>query len=283
MLSAKVKNALETKLQTSITSSTTLSGGDINTVYLLSTSKKKYVIKLNSANKFPGMFEAEKEGLALLENTHTLRIPTVYFTEHTHDVSFILMEHITHGNKNKTFWEDFGTQLAKLHQTTSNTFGLNHNNYIGSLVQYNKKHVSIHEFYITQRLEPQLSLAKNNGFDFGNLSNFFKNLEGIIPVEKPALVHGDLWSGNYLVNENGSVCLIDPAVSFMHRETDIAMMHLFGGFSSILFESYNEFHPLQSNWNKRLDIWQLYYLLVHVNLFGMSYYHSAKAVIKKYN
>lgn len=230
------------------------------------------------------MFEAETKGLQLLKNTNTFKIPKIIGCSKNENHSYLLLEYINSGTKNQNFNDIFGNKLAQLHQTTSTTFGLDHNNYIGSLKQYNvcNIHKASH-FYIEKRLKPQFALATKKGFAFNNLSAFYKNCMIEIPDEKPALIHGDLWNGNFLVDKSSNPCLIDPAVCYAPREMDLAMMQLFGGFSKRIFEVYNESFPLKSNWENRQDLWQLYYLLVHLNLFGGGYYNQVKAIINKYS
>ncbi len=261
-----------------------LHGGDINEVFQLETDKGLFVLKCNQANRFPGMFEKEAKGLQILAETHTFTIPEIIAQGETEDLSYLLMEYISPAEKSKSFWETFGNQLAELHQNTAPQFGLDHDNYIGSLEQYNVCDIqNAPQFYIEKRLAPQFALATEKGFQFKNLPAFYKNASDQIPDEKPALIHGDLWNGNYLVDKTENPCLIDPAVSFASREMDIAMMHLFSGFPERTFETYNEIFPLETGWNNRLDLWQLYYMLVHLNLFGSGYYNQANIIIKKYS
>lgn len=230
------------------------------------------------------MFEKEAKGLQLLFDTQTFRIPKVINYGEANGTSYLLLEFIHSTSKKPTFWEDFGRQLAKLHQTTQAVFGLDHDNYIGSLPQYNVcKITNAAQFYIEKRLEPQFKLAIEKGFSFKKLSTFYKNIENEIPNESPALIHGDLWNGNYLVDNSGTPCLIDPAVAFAPREMDLAMMQLFGGFPDVVFTTYDTVFPLEKSWKNRVDLWQLYYLLVHLNLFGNSYYQSVSSIFAKYN
>lgn len=273
---------IEANLNLKIFNSTPLSGGDINNVFLIETDNARFVVKVNSATAFPGMFKAEKEGLNTLRSSHSLNIPKVILVDSYNDIAYMVLEYIPPGTEKENFWEDFGKKMAVLHQNTNKNFGFNNSNYIGSLPQPNRWCTSASEFYITQRLEPQFKMASANGYSFKNLSTLFKKLEENIPKESASLIHGDLWSGNYIVDNHGRACLIDPSVSYSHREMDIAMMHLFGGFSEVLFNVYSEIFPLQGSWKKRLDIWQLYYLLVHLNLFGSSYYVSVNKILKKY-
>ena len=260
-----------------------LSGGDINDVFLLKCKEGDFVIKLNNTSKFPEMFSAEARGLQLLEKTNSFKIPQVIATATLENNSYLLMEFISTGEKSKFFWEEFAQNLAKLHKTSQPQFGLNHDNYIGSLPQTNQHCATASEFYISQRLQPQFKMAADKGFMFKELNAFYKNISEEIPNERPSLIHGDLWGGNYMISEEGKPVLIDPATSFAPREMDLAMMKLFGGFSQEVFVHYNSNFPLKPDWENRLPLWQLYYLLVHLNLFGSGYLSRVKSIISKYS
>lgn len=260
-----------------------LSGGDINAVFLLKCDEESFIVKLNNASKFPGMFTAEAKGLDLLNNSKSFRIPKVIATGVVEETSYLLMEHIITGFPKPDFWEIFAQNLVTLHKTTQNSFGLDHDNYIGSLTQQNTYCQTASEFYISQRLEPQFRMASDNGFQFKNLEKFYKNIAEEIPNEPPALIHGDLWNGNFMVSEEGNPVLIDPAVAFAPREMDLAMMKLFGGFNSSLFGIYDSISPLKPEWENRMDLWQLYYLLVHLNLFGSGYLGQVQSSVLKYS
>ncbi len=261
---------------------TTLSGGDINEVFLLKCVKGSFVVKLNSASKFPEMFTAEAKGLDLLKNSKSFRIPKVVATGVIKEASYLLMEYIPTGSPKPDFWKIFAQNLVTLHKTTQNSFGLDHDNYIGSLPQQNTYCQTASEFYISERLEPQFRMASDNGFQFKNLEKFYKNIAEKIPNEPPALIHGDLWNGNFMVSEEGNPVLIDPAVAFAPREMDLAMMKLFGGFNPSTFEIYDSVFPLKSGWKNRIDLWQLYYLLVHLNLFGSGYLGQVQSIVLKH-
>ncbi|WP_310991317.1 fructosamine kinase family protein [Aequorivita marina] len=259
-----------------------LSGGDINEVFLLKCREGRFVAKLNQVSKFPGMFAAEARGLERLRQTASFKIPSIRANGEIENTSYLLMDYIPNGHPDSNFWEVFGTNLAALHKTTSQKFGLDHNNYIGSLPQYNDFRETASEFYISQRLAPQLELASANGFQFKGLSKFYTSISEEIPKEQPSLIHGDLWSGNYMVSEKGQPVLIDPAIGFAPREMDLAMMKLFGGFPDKVFTTYNSSFPLEPSWKDRVPLWQLYYLLVHLNLFGAGYLSRVKSIITKY-
>lgn len=278
----KLLNEIAAKHHLHINTVNRLSGGDINDVFLLSGSDGAYVAKMNSAIKFPMMFEAEKRGLELLVETEAFRIPKTLATGILNDHSYLLLEFIEEGSPKSNFWLDFGYKLALLHQCGNPLFGLDHNNYIGSLVQQNLQCHSAAEFYVSQRLKPQFDLALSNGYQFEDLDRFYNSVSRIVPNEPPSLLHGDLWGGNYLVDNTGQPVLIDPAVAYGSREMDIAMMQLFGGFSTEIFDAYNETFPMQTGWQERIKVWQLYYLLVHLNIFGAGYFSQVKAAMKPY-
>lgn len=267
-----------------ITSAKMLSGGCINDCYVVDASSGSYFIKYNLTDKFPGMFDAEEKGLELLRNADCIYIPEVIYNGEADIYSFLALEFVESGQQTENFWENFGKNMAKLHRVSETFFGLDHDNYIGSLPQKNKKHSTWSEFVATERFQPLVQQS----FDLGLLSRedikAFEILSGkignIIPEEKPALLHGDLWSGNFITNSIGEVCLIDPAVYFGHREMDIAMTKLFGGFSPAFYRSYNDEKPLEKGWEKRVEINQLYPLLVHLILFGASYAAQIRHILK---
>lgn len=260
-----------------------LSGGDINEVFLLKCDKGNFVAKLNDALKFPGMLTAEAKGLQLLNGTSTFKIPKIVGGGEMSDTSYLLMEYIPSGQPNSNFWQIFAENLATLHKNTQKEFGLDHDNYIGSLPQKNDYRATASEFYITQRLAPQFKKASENGFQFKNLDKFYRNISEAIPQEAPSLIHGDLWGGNYMVSEKGQPVLIDPAVAFAPREMDLAMMKLFGGFPKEVFNIYDSIFPMKLDWQGRISLWQLYYLLVHLNLFGIGYLSRVKSTVSKYS
>ncbi|QNJ97895.1 fructosamine kinase family protein [Constantimarinum furrinae] len=260
-----------------------LQGGDINDVFLLKCAEGVFVLKLNSASKFPDMFVVEATGLKLLVNSGSFRIPEVIAQGQYKDYAYLLLEYIRPGIQDNDIWSDFAQNLAHLHQNTSERFGLDHSNYIGSLPQQNNYSNTASDFYIAARLDPQFKLALEKGFDLKVSDRFFRNISEEIPSEAPSLVHGDLWNGNYLISEKSEAVLIDPAVAYAPREMDIGMMHLFGGFPSGLFEEYHTIFPLEPHWRDRLPVWQLYYLLVHLNLFGSGYLSQVTSIVRRYS
>ncbi|MBA82560.1 MAG: fructosamine kinase [Leeuwenhoekiella sp.] len=281
MLNETFKEHLSEYLDSPITQTSALTGGDINDVYKLDTRNNSYVVKTNDANAYPDMFKLEKLGLDELAKTKTFRTPCTLHTGNFENKNFLILEYIASAPKTSNFDQIFGEKLAKMHQTSS-AFGFIKDNYIGSLPQHNDEEPDAASFYISQRLEPQFRLAQERGYTFDNLDSFYSRIENLIPDEAAALIHGDLWSGNFMVSEDGQPALIDPATCYAPREMDLALMRLFGGFSNTVFESYERIFPLAADWEKRIELWQLYYILVHVNLFGGHYYASAKAILRKY-
>jgi len=258
-------------------------GGSINEAYLLKTNDQSFFIKVNHAGRYPDMFAKEAIGLGVLARAKSIAVPGVIATGKVENWAYLLLPYIESAAMKPAFWRLFGEQLANLHRHTRPDFGLDHHNYIGSLVQTNNPHPSWTEFFIAERLEPQIKMARNSG-KLGSsavqaFQRFYNHLDDIFPNEPPALLHGDLWSGNYMVGHSGEPVLIDPAVYYGHREMDLAMTTLFGGFSPSFYEAYHEYYPLENGWQKRLDFCNLYPLLVHVNLFGGGYVESVKAIL----
>lgn len=263
-----------------------ISGGSINMAVKVSTKAGNFFVKWNDAHKYPDMFKKETRGLKLLESTGALKIPKVIGKDEVGEHAFLILEFLDQGNIHADFWNRFGSSLAKIHQNTHTLFGLDHDNYIGSLYQSNKQHENWISFFSEERIQPQLKLA----YDSNLLDNtilkaaerLFKILNGIIPIGSPALLHGDLWSGNFMIDSGGNPVLIDPAVYYGHREMDLAMTRLFGGFDQAFYEAYHKNFPLEKGWEKRLEIYNLYPLLVHVNLFGGNYISQVASILSRF-
>lgn len=260
-------------------------GGSINESYQLCTDQGKFFLKRNSSIDFPGMFKAEAYGLQFLKKYTDMMIPEVLADGEFQGTGFLVLEYLNKGSMSPSFWEEFGRSLARMHQHTQNTYGLEHDNYIGSLPQSNKNHTGWHSFFIEERLQPLLKRAIDKG-KLGEKHNaqfesLFKRIPELIPEERPALVHGDLWSGNFMPAENGKVALYDPAIYFGHREMDIAMAHLFGGFHISTWKAYHEEFPLTPKWQERIDLHNLYPLLVHINLFGATYVRQVESILSR--
>ncbi len=293
MLSAEVKNTIEQVLaeQEKINGQLQwrpVGGGSINDCYRISSSKSgvTFFVKLNSASEFPGMFQAEAKGLEMIRTHSTFEIPEVITVEKEGNTAFLIIDWLEAGSRDKDFWQLFAVNLANMHRQSAQEFGLDHHNYIGSLIQRNTQLSSWAEFYITMRLEPQLRMAADKGLaDITLIKSFdrlFGRLHDLFPVEQPSLLHGDLWSGNFMCTDSGDATIFDPAVYYGHREMDIAMSKLFGGFDREFYEHYQRTFPMENDWEQRIPLGQLYPLLVHVNLFGASYLAQLKSCLRPF-
>jgi len=269
-----------------VLSQSPIGGGSINTALKVETNKGIFFIKHNSKHLYPAMFEKEALGLKILGDANTVRVPEVITFDDVGEDSFLILNFIESGNMTKDFWDLFAKNLVALHKNTNKNFGLNHDNYIGSLKQFNDWENSWSDFFREQRLEVQLKMARDSSLLERSIvsafERFYKRIDEIFPNEQPSLVHGDLWSGNFMVGEKGEPIIIDPAVYYGHREMDLGMSQLFGGFSNEFYNSYNKYFPLEKGWQKRMDYCNLYPLLVHVNLFGGGYMSSVKSIISRF-
>ena len=267
-----------------IVSIQSVSGGSINRAFSVDTTQGNYFVKVNSSTRFPNMFETEVKGLELLASVPSgLKIPGITGTYSENGISCIVIENLIPGRETKNYWTSLGRGLAALHKNTVGYFGLEYYNYIGSLQQVNEKHTSWTEFYINCRLLPQFKMNGNllAGTE-ASFENLCSKLPEILPDEPPSLLHGDLWSGNCMAAAPDVPCIFDPAVYYGHREVDIAMSLLFGGFDGEFYSAYNEVFPLLPGWQQRVEIYQLYYLLVHVNLFGGAYVEQVREILRRF-
>jgi protein-ribulosamine 3-kinase len=270
-----------------VSKSQLVGGGCINEARKITTSVGLFFLKWNSSMKFPGMFQAEARGLTILSSPRGIDIPRVIAHEEGSTNQILILSLVEAAPARENYWILLGSGLAELHSRTNASFGLDHNNYIGSLEQNNKQSESWPDFFINTRLRPQLALAlERERIDVQTVESFnklFKKVDSIVDTRKPSLLHGDLWSGNIMVNERGEPVLIDPAVYYGNREVDIAMTKLFGGFDRDFYESYNSEYPLEPGAEERFDLYNLYPLLVHVNLFGGGYLQQVKSCLRRFD
>lgn len=285
-LDSRIESIIEKHTGSRIESVHSLSGGCISNAYRI-----KFISGINAflkMNPDGSMFRKEANGLNELGKAEAIRVPKVILCGD----DFILMEFIEEGSRSKTFFKDFGISFARLHQFKGEYFGFYEDNFIGSTIQKNipeeKEKLNWIEFYFGKRILFQYKLAEKNGYASAELSSGIKKLENKIESilkgseEPPSLLHGDLWSGNYISDENGNACLIDPAVYYGHREADLAMTRLFGGFAGEFYSAYNEYSPLKPGYEYRENIYKLYHVLNHLNLFGSGYYAHAVQLVRSY-
>jgi len=278
----EVREAIATALGARVRATRALSGGDINEAHAVALDDGREIFVKTNRRAPAGMFPAEARGLDWLREAGALRVPQVL----AEDERYLALELIRPGKPAPRFDEELGQGLAALHRAAPAGFGLDHDNFIGRLPQSNRAATGPGwpAFYRERRLEPQLQRAAEAGLlppelrrDFERL---FTRLEALVgPDEPPARLHGDLWGGNLMCDGAGAPCLIDPAVYGGHREMDLAMMRLFGGFRSATFAAYHEAYPLAPGHAERVPLYQLYPLLVHVNLFGGSYVASVASAL----
>jgi protein-ribulosamine 3-kinase len=262
-----------------------LGGGNINNAVRLDTDKGYFFVKWQEMGQSDA-FSCEASGLELLRKTHEISIPEVIGFGQKYRKPYLILEYIYSSRRKPNYWEHFGQSLARLHTHTNHSYGLSHDNYIGSLQQINTPSENWIEFFVEKRLKIQAGLALYNGelpkVLYNKLESLYRKLPDILPATAPSLLHGDLWSGNVMVGPSGQVMLIDPAVYYGNREVELAFTKLFGGFPDNFYESYTETSPMEPGFSDRVAIYNLYPLLVHVNLFGSGYLSGIEKVLKQF-
>jgi len=262
-----------------------VSGGDINETFKLGTSDGSYFLKLNSSPPADDFFKKEEEALQVLAASCKLRIPRPLFLGKSGIHAFLVMEYLEKSPPGPRFWQDFGAGMAELHKQSTDDFGWKNDNFIGLLRQNNGRQKNWAGFYGQNRIMPLAIKAfdqqKISASEVKLAERLSARLQELIPEEQPSLLHGDLWCGNFMACREGP-SIFDPAVYYGHRETDLAMTQLFGGFEKEFYDSYEASFPLQSGWKERIPLFQIYPLLVHLILFGGHYRESVISIIKKF-
>ncbi|CAL1517282.1 fructosamine kinase family protein [Chitinophaga sp. MM2321] len=283
-LSAALSGQLKVKIQ--INEAKSVHGGDINQTFRIATNEGYYFLKLNDGIRYPDMFSQEYAGLELLRSAQALMIPRPLAYGTVQGKAYLAMEYVVKGNAVNNFWEDFAASLARQHRNSQPHFGSPASNYIGSLKQFNTPYSNWPVFYAFNRLLPLARMAYDQQLiEKGmvqQVERLCKQLPQLFPIEVPALLHGDLWSGNFMIGAHGKACVFDPAVYYGNREMDLAMTRLFGGFDTRFYYAYQAAYPLAPGWQQRIGICQLYPLLVHMVLFGGNYYNSVREVLQAY-
>jgi len=263
-------------------------GGCINETYKINFGNHQFFCKINSATKFPHLFLKESNGLKLIAQQNLIKVPEVIDCFQTNDQQVLLLKWINEGKRTEAFWKKFGQQLAALHQISNAYFGLDEDNYMGSVPQSNQPAGNWIDFFFRQRLQvlidkclSQKLLSLKHQAQFESLYNQLANIFNT--EQKPALLHGDLWSGNFMCNEKEEPVLIDTAVYFGHPSIDLGMTTLFGGFRSGFYEAYNYYSPFESNYQEQWEVCNLYPLLIHLLLFGRSYLSQIERTLNHYN
>lgn len=283
MFSANLTDFIDQQGWGEITASRPLGGGCINNAQVLTTQHgPQLFLKQNHA--IPAdMFPREADGLQELGSVPGApRVPQVYLAE----ADFLLLEYLVPEPRNPRLWQIFGEQMATLHLHTHPQFGFDADNYIGSTPQPNPRQSDSFAFFAEHRLIFQAALARDNGYfsaaEIRQAERLCQRLPELVPEQPASLLHGDLWSGNIHTGPGGLACLIDPAAYYGWAETDLAMAHLFGSLPPEFYAAYESLRPLAPGYRARFDIYNLYHLLNHLNLFGAGYLHQARAVLSRY-
>lgn len=270
-----------------------IAGGDINDAYGLTLSDGTRVFMKSNKKENASFFAAEAAGLAAIAQTKAIGAPHILGcgTDEKSHSSFLLLEFVSGKSRIKNYWETFAHELADMHKANTDDFAENgkygfiSDNYIGARKQINMAHDSFILFFKECRLKPQFRDAKNY-FDMADLKRIEKLLDKLddilVEPRQPSLLHGDLWSGNFITGNDGKAWIIDPAVYVGNAEADIAMTELFGGYPQAFYDAYKESGLLQPEYESRRDLYNLYHLLNHLNMFGYSYLSAARRIVGKY-
>jgi protein-ribulosamine 3-kinase len=263
---------------------TAIGGGCINQACRIGGRDGRYFfVKLNSADK-AAIFAAEAAGLGEIASTNTIRVPQPITYGMAGKQSYLVLEHLdlsSHGNAKL-----LGEQLAALHRCTGNSFGFSQDNFIGTTPQPNGWKSNWIDFWREHRLGFQLRLAAQNGYG-GQLQRLGEKLMDALPAfftnytPQPSLLHGDLWSGNHAYLQDGTPAIFDPAVYYGDRECDLAMTELFDGYDTNFYTAYRAAYPLDAGYATRRELYNLYHILNHANLFGGGYARQAEGMMQK--
>lgn len=262
---------------------TPVSGGDINDSYSLLADNKKYFMKVqpNRGKKF---FEHEAQGIHLLSKA--ARVPHIIQYGQIEEDGFLIQDWINVKNNGDQY--KLGKMVANVHKIHNSKFGLDKNFDLGKIPKNNEWNNSWTDFYIEQRLNPLVHMAQKNGLWNDYRQKGYEKLKKNFISDfnerdiTPSLLHGDLWSGNFMFNEKGLPLLIDPDVFYGDREMDIGITTVFGGFNEQFYQGYNEEYPLEQGWQQRLIYYQFYYLMAHLNLFGETYGFAVDNILNKF-
>jgi len=259
-----------------------LAGGSINQVLqVTTTTDEHFVLKLNP-NCADDFFLAEARSLQLLGRTGCVAVPEVYHA----GPDFLLMEYLPASKRSSHYWEQLGESLAHLHQQPADRFGFPFDTYCGSNLQPNDPLDDGYQFFSERRLIHQARLARDQGLlersDTWAVEHLCERLPELIPLQAPAPLHGDLWSGNVHCGPEGRPYLIDPAAYYGWPEADLAMTQLFGGFDSEFLLAYQQVRRLEPGFEQRVAIYNLYHLLNHLNLFGEAYLRQVRQILERF-
>jgi fructosamine-3-kinase len=260
-----------------------VSGGCINQGYCLQGQGQAYFVKINQSHQVD-MFAAEALGLQHLAATHTIRVPRPICHGVSGGQSYLVLEWLDFGPESTEAWTEMGRRLAALHAAPGPLkFGWEQDNTIGSTPQINTWTLDWASFFTEHRLAYQLQLAQRKGGQFPQTQALLEHSQRLLAGHQPppALVHGDLWSGNTAVLTTGEPVILDPATYYGDPEVDLAMTELFGGFPAAFYRGYQETRAIPSDYQVRKTLYNLYHILNHFNLFGGGYAGQAQRMIQQ--
>lgn len=260
-------------------------GGSINESYFVETAKRRYFVKYH-ADAPARFFEIEAKGLAHIRATNTIAVPETFTFSDQPGNGFIVMEWLE-GQKTDNTEKELGEKLAAMHQSIGDRHGFEEDTFIGILPQPNGWFSNWLDYYRNRRLTAQLNQGIANNRITGRwrkqLEDIIDRLEQWIPADvPPSCLHGDLWGGNWITGPQGKPYLIDPSPLYGDRHFELAFTELFGGYSARFYEAYYSSLAPDENYKNRKPLYQLYYLLVHLNIFGESYGSGVDAILKRY-
>lgn len=262
-----------------------ISGGSINEAFYVQTIDAEFFMKFH-ANSPKGFFRSEALGLRRIKETQTISVPNYLSYSDQPGNAFLMLAWIE-GKKSEKTEEILGQKLAQLHQCFGRMHGLQEDSYIGLLLQPNELNANWLEYYRDKRLQKQIDIGVEKGYIEGKrhkqLVKLLENLGKWIPsFVEPSHLHGDLYSGNWIVGPGGEPFIVDPSFLYGDRHFEIAYTELFGGLPSKFYQAYHESYPLREDYEDIKPLYQLYYLLAHLNLFGESYGESIDVILDKY-
>ena len=269
-----------------------VSGGDINEARLITLSDGRSVFLKENTRSKAGSFEAEQRGLAAIKQTDSVRVPEVIGAGVAGDSSYLMMEYLRAAPPKRDYWERFGRGLAKMHMaetaewTPGGRYGFAEDNYIGAGIQRNDVTEDWIPFFREYRLRPLFQRVSHyfGASEKKAAQSLLDHLDEYLPEPAfPSLLHGDLWGGNFVTGPDGQAWLIDPAVYVGHAEADLAMTELFGGFAPAFYDAYKEVNPIMPGYADRRDLYNLYHLLNHLNLFGRSYFGPVMQIVRRFS
>jgi fructosamine-3-kinase len=263
-----------------------MGGGEINQLYKVITDKGVYFAKVHDLERYPKFFDKEMFSLSTIQKTNTIEVCKPIGICECEGMEFFFIEYVESGPPSETYWNDMGQKLANLHMHSNRYFGFVEDNYLGITPQINHRNSNWGQFFIKNRLMPNVRKAAENMYlDLELVKKFekyYQLVEVVFPEETPSLLHGNLWKEQILVTQEGSPILCNPSAYFGHREMDIAMTKMVGSFPVSFYESYNATYPLIEDWEIRIGFCQMYYSLVNLNNYGMPYLPSVEDKLNKW-